>query len=203
MSNPSVAWRRLQAGNHQFHSTPRLAQNVATSGHTPAAVVFRCADADAASEVVFGQREGSLVEISNWGHVIDTGVLATAEYAVEKLKTPLIVVLGHHQCAAMQTTLDAWANVRIPHGAVRAVVEQAISSLARPDSDIGSPEELAAAHVVQSGVSLLQKSPALTKAVDHGDSAIVCLVSDADGRIRVCATFGNVADSTPRPLEYV
>lgn len=111
MSNPSITWQRLQAGNQRFYATLRSKQKAGAKDHSPIAVVFRCADADTASEVVLGQSWGSLIDISTWGHVIDTGVLATVEYAVGTLKTPLIVVLGHEHCAAMETALRAWENV--------------------------------------------------------------------------------------------
>lgn len=204
MSDPSITWQRLQAGNQRFYATLRSKQKAGAKDHSPIAVVFRCADADTASEVVLGQSWGSLIDISTWGHVIDTGVLATVEYAVGTLKTPLIVVLGHEHCAAMETALRAWENVSFPEGAARAVVEQAVSSLARQDADISSADKLSAAHVVHTGVSLLHKSAVIAKAVDSGESAIVCLVSNAeDGRLRVCATFGQVDDCDSALLECV
>ncbi|KZS69654.1 carbonic anhydrase [Mycobacterium pseudokansasii] len=204
MSNPSIAWQRLQAGNQRFYAPLRSRQKATAKDHSPVAVVFRCADADTPSEVVLGQSWGSLIDISTWGHVIDTGVLATVEYAVGTLKTPLIVVLGHEDCAAMETALAAWNNVSIPEGAARVVVEQAISSLARQDADISSADELSAAHAVHTGVSLLHKSAVIAKAVDTGQTAIVCLVSNAeDGRLRTCATFGHVDDSDSALLECV
>ncbi|MGF2946176.1 carbonic anhydrase, partial [Mycobacterium sp. Lab-001] len=152
----------------------------------------------------FGQSSGALVDISNWGHVVDTGVLAGLEYAVDTLRTPVIAVLGHSDCAAMRTALDAWTNVSFPDGAVRAVVEQGISSLTRLNATIGTADELSAAHVVQTGVTLLHKSPVIAKAVDGGRAAIVCLVVDRhDGRLRACATFGDVAESDSPLLECV
>ena len=204
MSNPSAAWQRLQAGYRRFSATLRSRHRLALTDRSPVAVVFRCADSDMASEVLFDQRRGSLIDVSTWGHVVDTGVLATLEYAVGTLRTPLIVVLGHTDCAAMHTALKAWNNVAFPEGAVRAVVEQAISSLTRLDASIVDAEELSAAHVVQAGVTLLHKSPVIAKAVDSGQTAIVCLVGDrTDGRLRVCATLGAVSESESPLLEHV
>ncbi len=195
MSNPSSAWQSLQAGNQHFHNTLRK-QHSPASEQPPAAVVFRSADSDVPSQVVFGQSWGSLVDISNWGHVIDTGVLATLEYAVGTLKAPLIVILGHSDSSAMQTALDAWNTAKFPDGATRAVVEQAVSSLARKDAGINTADDLTTAHVAHVGVSLLHKSPLVAKAVDSGRCAIVCAVLDrSDGRVQVCGTIGQVSDS--------
>jgi carbonic anhydrase len=203
MSNPTSAWQSLQAGNQHFHSTLRK-QHTAANGHSPAAVVFRSADSDVPSQVVFGQSWGSIIDISNWGHVIDTGVLATLEHAVGTLKTPLIVILGHTDSSAMQTALDAWNNANFPDGATRAVVEQAVSSLARKDAGINTADDLTAAHVAHVGVSLLHKSPLVAKAVDSGRCAIVCAVLNrADGRIEVCGTIGHVSDNETPLLRVV
>ena len=126
------------------------------------------------------------------------------EYAVDTLTTPLIVVPGHPGCAAMHTALKAWHNVAFPEGAARAVVEQTVSSLTRLDASIVEAEDLSAAHVVQTGVTLLHKSPMIAKAVDSGHTAIVCLVGDrTDGRLRVCATLGAVSETESPLLERV
>ncbi len=202
MSNPSSAWQRLQAGNQHFYAAVRAKENSSAHGRSPSAVVFRCADSDTPSQIVFGQSWGSLIDISNWGHVIDSGVLATMEYAVSTLRTPLIVVLGHSRCAAMQTALDAWNNADIPVGASRTVIEQSMSSLARHDIRVRNADDLSAAHVVDTGLSLLRKSPALAKAVDNGQSAIVCaVVNGEDGRLQVCATMGDIAENETPSLE--
>lgn len=206
MYNPSSAWRRLQNGNQRFHATVR-SRNQATDERPPLAAVFRCADAVTPNEVLLGQSWGSLVDVSTWGHVIDTGALATMEYAVGTLKTPLIVVLGHAPCAAMQTALTAWNNVSFPQGAIRSVVEQAISSLTRVGGSIDNAGALAAAHVVNTGAALLHKSPIIAAAVDSGQSAIVCAMSgdgaDGSGLIRTCATFGDVSVGDATLLECV
>lgn len=202
MSNPSIAWQRLHT---LFSSAVRVKKSATCAEeHAPLAVVFRCADPDTASEAILGQSGCSLITISNWGHVIDTGVLATVEHAVGTLKTPLIVILGHQHCTAMHTALQAWNNVTIPEGMTRAVVEQAISSLARHDTTISSPDELSAAHVAQTGVSLLEKSAVIAKAVDNGECAIVCAVSTADkGKLHTYATFGEVTEAVSPLLECV
>ncbi len=203
MSNPSTAWSRLRAGNRRFCAT-KPSGSPSADVHAPFAAVFRCADACTPSEALLGQDRGSLIDVSTWGHVIDSGALATMEYAVGTLKTPLIVVVGHKNCAAMDMALTAWKNVSFPDGAARMVVEQAISSLTRVGGSIDTADELAAAHAVSTGASLLHKSPIIAGAVDTGQSAIVCLMSgDGAAPIRACATFGDVSVSDATLLECV
>ena len=203
MDNPSTAWRRLQAGHHRAAAL-RPHRPGSAAGRSPVAVVFRCADSDSPSEAVLGQSRGSLIDVSTWGHVIDTGVLASVEYAVGSLKAPLIVVLGHENCGAMHAAMTAWNNATFPAGASRTVVEQAISSLNRLGRGVDDADELSAAHVVNTGASLLHKSACIAGAVDSGQTAIVCLISGNDqAPVRTCATFGDVAASDSPILECV
>lgn len=170
----------------------------------PTAVVFRCSDAGMASETVFGQSWGSLIDISTWGHVIDTGVLATLEYAVAGRDVPLVVVLGHHDCHAMRSAMRAWNEADIPAGATRAAVEHAISSIVRRGAQPDSLESVSAAHIVETGLSLLDRSPAIARRVDSGDCAIVCATTEpATGRLRVHATVGAVGEVNESLLECV
>ena len=60
------AWQRLRAGNELFFVPTQGRQQTLHQGALVAAV-FRCADTDVASEVVFGQSWGSLIDVSTWG----------------------------------------------------------------------------------------------------------------------------------------
>lgn len=57
MSDPMTAWQRLRAGNEMFFRPVRSQRHNFHEG-APLAAVFRCADAEVASEVVFGQSWG-------------------------------------------------------------------------------------------------------------------------------------------------
>ena len=202
MSDPMNAWQRLRTGNELFYLPVRGPQETLHQG-APVAAVFRCADTDFASEMVFGQSWGSLVDVSTWGHVVDTGVLATLEYAVDVLEVPLIVVLGHHDCPAMRAALRAWQTAELPEGASRAVIEQALSSIVRRGSVAGTADEIGSSHVVSVGMSLLERSPALAERVDAGLCGIVCATTDDDGRVRPYATVGALGEAGDSLLECV
>lgn len=94
-------------------------------------MVFRCADAGVSPEMVFGQKAGSLIDVSTWGHTVDSGVMGGIELAVDELDVPLIVVLGHHGCGAMREAMRAWNDVDLPKGDSRIMVEQTIGSIVR------------------------------------------------------------------------
>ena len=202
MSDPMSAWQRLRAGNELFFVPVRGRQQSLHEG-APVAAVFRCADTDVASEMVFGQSWGSLIDVSTWGHVVDTGVLGTLEHAVANLEVPLIVVLGHHDCGAMRAAMRAWQNAELPDGASRVAIEQALSSIVRRGSSGDSADEIGSAHVVSVGMSLLERSPVIARRVDAGTCGIVCATTDDDGRVRAYATVGALGEAGDSLLECV
>lgn len=203
MSNPLIAWQRVRAGNELFFA-PLRGRRGGPVFSEPIAAVFRCADAPVGSEMMLGQAWGSLIDVSTWGHVIDSGVLATMEYAVDTLEVPLIVVLGHDECPAMLAALRAWNDAVIPDGATRTAVEQALSSIVRRGSGADSVAAITAAHIVDAGVALLERSPVIARRVDAGTCGIVCVSSDVDtGRLSTHATFGPVGEASDTLLECV
>ena len=70
----------------------------------PFALVLGCADARVPVELVFNQNLGDLFVVRVAGHAVGPAVLASVEYAVAALQVPLIVVLGHSGCGAVQAT---------------------------------------------------------------------------------------------------
>jgi carbonic anhydrase len=203
MSDPLVSWQRLRSGNERFFM-PVRAHKGGVIDEQPVAAVFRCADTGVASETVFGQSWGSLIDISTWGHVVDTGVIATLEYAVESREVPLIVVLGHHDCHAMRTAMRAWTDATMPEGATRTVVEHAIGSIVRRGAAAESLEVVTKAHIVETGLALLERSPVIARRVDAGQCAIVCVTTNpVDGKIVAHGTVGSVGEVDGALLECV
>lgn len=200
--DPLVAWQRLRAGNDQFVLPVRAHHRASLDGR-PMAAVFRCADTGLASDAVFGQSRGALIDVSTWGHVIDSGVLATLEWALDGLDVPLIVVLGHQDCLAMRAAMRAWTDAAIPDGAARNVIEQAIGSIVRRGVAADSLTAVTSAHIVETGLALLERSPVIARRFDAGTCAIVCASTDSDGRIVAHATIGAVGEVYGPLLECI
>jgi carbonic anhydrase len=57
-------------------------------------------------ELIFDQALGDLFVIRTAGNVVDQIGVGSAEYAVEHLEVPLLVVLGHENCGAVKATVD-------------------------------------------------------------------------------------------------
>ena len=201
--DPLIAWQRMRSGNERFFAPVRGPRGGMTDAR-PAAAVFRCADAGLASETVFGQSWGSLIDVSTWGHVVDSSVVSTLEYAVETMEVPLIVVLGHHGCHAMRSAMQAWDEATLPSGGTRTTIEQVFGSIVRRNVRADCIEDVTTAHIIETGLSLLERSPVIAARVDAGRCGIVCAaVRPEDGRITTYATVGAVGEPAENLLECV
>ena len=135
-TNPVTAWKALKQGNERFvagkpeHPSQSIEYRASLAGaQKPTAVLFGCADSRVAAEIIFDQGLGDMFVVRTAGHVIDGAVLGSIEYAVTVLKVPLIAVLGHDSCGAVQATLSALDDGAVPGGYVRDVVERVMPSI--------------------------------------------------------------------------
>ena len=201
-TNPLIVWQRLRTGNDHLYAPSGRRDEPA--GDRQIAAVFGCSDSGLCGQQVFGQCRGSLIDVMNWGHVIDSGVIATLEYAVETREVPLIVVLGHQDCEAIRTAMQSWSDAVLPGGATRTVVEHVIGSIVRRGTEAESADAVAAAHIVETGLALLERSPVIARRVNAQKCGIVCArTNSADGRISVLATVGAVGEPDGSLLECV
>ena len=128
---PDEALARLKAGNERFVSAPQLCEEglrdarANTAGdQSPWATVLTCSDSRVSPELIFGGAGiGELFVARNAGNVADTAVMGTIEYGAEHLGSPLVVVLGHQRCGAVQAACDVVAkHVRL-EGSIRPMVD--------------------------------------------------------------------------------
>ncbi|TDD34455.1 carbonic anhydrase [Saccharopolyspora elongata] len=112
-----TAWRQLLDGNARFdegrathpHQTAEGRQSLVAEQH-PFACVIACADSCVGPEVVSDERLGDLFVIRSAGAVLDGDVVGSGEYAVEQLRVPLIVVVRHAGCGAVEAAIDVVAG---------------------------------------------------------------------------------------------
>jgi carbonic anhydrase len=78
------------------------------NGQHPHAVVVSCSDSRVPPEVVFrlGCTIGIIFVVRSAGHVLDKVGLESVAYAVETLRTRLVIVLGHEGCGAVQSACN-------------------------------------------------------------------------------------------------
>lgn len=202
-TNPLTAWKALKEGNERFvagkpqHPSQSIEHRASlTEAQKPTAVVFGCADSRVAAEIIFDQGLGDMFVVRTAGHVIDSAVLGSIEYAVTVLKVPLIVVLGHDSCGAVKATLTALDDGTVPGGYIRDVVERVTPSilLGRKDG-LERVDEFEARHVVETGSQLVDRSTTISNGVKDGTLAIVGLTYHlADGKVALRTHLGDIGE---------
>jgi carbonic anhydrase len=70
-------------------------------GQAPFCAYVTCSDSRVPPELLFGRGLGELFIIRNAGNTVGTAAMGSIEYAVAVLKVPLVVVMGHEACGAV------------------------------------------------------------------------------------------------------
>lgn len=188
--SPRTAWEEMQRGNARFVSGdpehPRQdveRRHVVAAAQTPRAALFGCSDSRLAAEIIFDLGLGDLFVVRNAGQVISDSVVGSLEYAVAVLHVPLIVVLGHDECGAVNAAIESigpdtpelpphiWRLISPIVPAVRRVMrETTVDGVAAERID---SEQVGREHLRDTVGELLHSSELISEAVAEGRLAIV------------------------------
>ena len=112
-ADPRIGIKKLMGGNKRFIEgktiKPRQDMNTIKSlekGQQPFATIVGCSDSRVPNEMIFDQGLGDLFIIRTAGQVSAAASYGSMEFAVLKLKTKLIVVLGHTECGAVAAAVE-------------------------------------------------------------------------------------------------
>lgn len=202
-SNPVAAWKALKEGNERFvagepaHPSQSIADRARlAAGQKPTAVVFGCADSRVAAEIIFDQGLGDMFVVRTAGHVIDSAVLGSIEYAVTVLNVPLIAVLGHDSCGAVKATLSAIDDGEVPGGFVRDIVERITPTVLQGrHAGLTRVDEFETRHVNDTVTQLRVRSSSIAERLAAGTVAIVGLTYHlAEGRVVLRDYLGDIGE---------
>lgn len=111
--SPNASLDRLLEGNARYvkgvtlrHDFKHERETLA-GGQNPYAAVLSCADSRIAPEYAFDSGRGDLFVCRIAGNFASDEMIASLEYAVAVLATPLILVLGHDKCGAVDATIKS------------------------------------------------------------------------------------------------
>jgi carbonic anhydrase len=111
--SPDAALDRLMRGNARYvdgvsrrHDFKHEREPLST-GQNPFAAVLSCADSRIAPEFCFDTGRGDVFVCRVAGNFASDDIVASLEYAIAVLKTPLIMVLGHDACGAVDATIKS------------------------------------------------------------------------------------------------
>jgi carbonic anhydrase len=202
-TSPVTAWKALKEGNERFvagqpaHPSQSI-EDRARLAHAqkPTAVLFGCADSRVAAEIIFDQGLGDMFVVRTAGHVIDSAVLGSIEYAVTVLNVPLIAVLGHDSCGAVKATLSAIDDGEVPGGYVRDIVERITPSVLQGrHAGLTRVDEFETRHVNDTVTQLRVRSSSIAERLAAGTLAIVGLTYHlAEGRVVLRDYLGEIGE---------
>lgn len=124
---PAEALTRLTEGNRKFAAgePPSAAAALeAAPGQQPWVTMVCCSDSRVPPELIYGQGPGKMFVVRNAGNTIASAQsMGSIEYSVLVLKVPLIIVLGHYKCGAVEAATDIIQKNAIFPGSINALVE--------------------------------------------------------------------------------
>jgi len=118
---PAEALKRIMDGNARYAANAPSERDFSSGraarvlGQHPIAAILSCADSRVAPEPAFDQGPGDLFVVRVAGNIVNQDLLASLEYGVEFLGVPLIMVLGHTGCGAVDAAIKVLkAKVVLP-----------------------------------------------------------------------------------------
>lgn len=130
------ALRILRQGNDAFlagSSRPPLMDRAVrlrlAEGQHPFAAYVTCSDSRVPPELLFGRGLGDLFIVRNAGNTLDVTALGSLEFAVAVLKVPLIVVMGHEGCGAVQAAVEVVRDDRHIGGNMGRMIQPILAAV--------------------------------------------------------------------------
>ena len=186
---------RFVAGKVEHPNQDAERREAAANTQRPFAVLFGCSDSRVAAEIIFDRGLGDLFVVRTAGHLVGAEVLASVEYGVAVLGTPLVVVLSHDSCGAVAAALQAHDSGVTPPGHLRRIVERLTPEilLARARG-VRDPDEVARLHGRATAQELLEESALVRERVESGLCGIAVLAYRlVDGRTHLIGAHGLAA----------
>lgn len=169
-----------------FHPNQEVSRRVelAAAGQEPSATILACSDSRDPVEMIFDRGVGDLFVVRVAGNVAGLSELATIEYGVTHLGTPLLIVMGHSKCGAVTAAVK---NAEL-HGHLPSLI-----SLIKPAAEkarVSAPEEELIPRTIELNVwqqveNIFAKSASVREFAAAGKVQIVGAVYDiATGKVQ-------------------
>jgi carbonic anhydrase len=189
--SPAESLKRLMDGNGRYVAGVarrhdfKAEREALVGGQNPFAGILSCADSRIAPEYAFDTGRGDLFVCRVAGNFLNTDVIASFEYAVAVLNTPLLVVLGHRACGAVEATIKSIRDGTTLPGHLPALVEAIGPAIKEAMSKPGDVLDAAIkANVLANVERLKATAPIISAAVAEKKINVVGGVYNlADGRV--------------------
>ena len=177
--SPAAALDRLMKGNaryvegvsrrHDFKSE----REALVGGQNPFASILSCADSRIAPEYAFDSGRGDLFVCRVAGNFANDDTVASLEYGAAVLNSPLILVLGHDSCGAVDATIKSLKDNTTLPGHLPSLVN-ALAPAVRATKD--QPGDLLANATRKNVIDVVAKLKAATP---------ILSAASAEGKIKI------------------
>lgn len=167
--------QRLQEGNDRFVADKldgklqdSSRRGSLTGGQEPYAIILSCADSRVVPELAFDAGLGELFVVRVAGNIANSSSIASIEYAVAHIGSPVIVVLGHESCGAVTAAVAGGDNgYNLNH--LVSHITPAISASAEG----AAVNDVVKKNAAMNAAELVSRSSIITDAVANGKVKIV------------------------------
>jgi len=172
---PAASLERLMKGNKRYVEGVTLRhdfkheRDALAGGQNPYAAILSCADSRIAPEYAFDSGRGDLFVCRVAGNFASDETVASLEYAVAELKTPVILVLGHDACGAVSATIKSLKDGTTLPGHLPSLVTALAPAVKAVSQQAGDTLSNAIRQNVLDNVARLSSAtPILSAAVEQG-----------------------------------
>jgi carbonic anhydrase len=193
--SPDAALERLLKGNQRYiegvskrHDFKHEREALA-GGQNPYAGILSCADSRIAPEYAFDSGRGDLFVCRVAGNFANTDSIASLEYGVAVLGAPLILVLGHDSCGAIDATIQSLKdNATLPGQMPSLVAGLAPAVKAVAQQPGNQADNAIRQNVLDTVAKLKSATPILSAAVEQRKLKVVGgIYRLRDGRVDMIA----------------
>ena len=193
--SPDASLKRLLGGNERYvegvarRHDFRHEREALAGGQNPYAAILSCADSRIAPEYAFDSGRGDLFVCRVAGNFATDETIASLEYGVAVLNVPLILVLGHDACGAVDATIKSLKDDKPLPGHMPTLVEglaPAVKAVAQQQGN--GLDNAIRQNVIDNVAKLKGAAPILNAAVDAGKLKVVGgIYRLKDGKVEMVA----------------
>jgi carbonic anhydrase len=178
--SPDAALKRLMEGNARYvDGTSRRhdfkhEREALVGGQNPYAAILSCADSRIAPEYAFDSARGDLFVCRVAGNFANNDMVASMEYAVAVLGAPMLLVLGHDSCGAVDATIKSLKDDKPLPGHIPSLVAALAPSVKASAQQSGNALDNAIRqNVIDNVAKLKSATPILNAAVEQNKLKVV------------------------------
>ena len=210
MKPPSMTYQKaleiLIAGNERYQKNEMThitkineeKRKELISDQNPFATILSCSDSRVSPEHIFDAAPGDLFVCRNAGNLLEPGIIGSMEYAVAHTGCPLIMVMGHSNCGAVNAAVNAFLNPDISESPnIDAIIRRMLPSVISIKNEKTDKKtwiyDAAKKNTENTCLNILKQSTIILNKVKEDSAALVGAMYDLEtGKVEIILTKDKV-----------